>query len=72
MVPTWLVRLLDEIVTGFRDSPGGWQAVIGVKPDITTLGKCVTGGLTGGVVGGRADIFDVLKPKAPPQPPPPS
>jgi len=62
------VWLLDEIVTGFRDSPGGWQAVIGVKPDVTTLGKCVTGGLAGGVVGGRADIFDVLKPKAPPQP----
>ena len=59
---------LDEVVTGFRDAPGGWQATVGVTPDITTLGKCVTGGLTGGAVGGRADILDVLKPKAPPQP----
>ncbi|MCD6299666.1 MAG: aminotransferase class III-fold pyridoxal phosphate-dependent enzyme [Dehalococcoidales bacterium] len=59
---------LDEVVTGFRDSPGGWQATVGVTPDTTALGKCVTGGLTGGAVGGRADIFDVLKPQAPPQP----
>jgi len=62
------VWLIDEVVTGFRDSLGGWQATVGVTPDITTLGKCVTGGLTGGAVGGRADIFDILKPKAPPQP----
>jgi len=62
------VWLIDEVVTGFRDSPRGWQGTIGVTPDITTLGKCVTGGLTGGAVVGRSDIFDVLKPKAPPQP----
>jgi len=53
---------IDEVVTGFRDSRGGWQELIGVKPHLTTLGKCVGGGLGVGVVAGRADIFDGLKP----------
>jgi len=61
------VWLIDEVVTGFRDSPGGWQATIGVTPDLTTLGKCVGGGLGVGALGGRADILDMLRPKAPPQ-----
>ncbi len=61
------VVLIDEVVTGFRDSPGGWQATIGVTPDLTSLGKCVGGGLGIGALGGRADIMDMLKPKAPPQ-----
>ena len=61
------VFVIDEVVTGFRDSPGGWQATIGVTPDLTTLGKTVGGGLGVGVLGGRADIMDILKPKAPPQ-----
>ena len=58
---------IDEVVTGFRDAPGGWQSTIGVTPDLTSLGKCVSGGVSGGAVGGRADILDALKPKAPPQ-----
>ena len=61
------VLLIDEVVTGFRDSPGGWQATIGVTPDLTSLGKIVGGGLGVGALGGRADIMDMLKPKAPPQ-----
>lgn len=61
------VCLIDEVVTGFRDSPGGWQATIGVTPDLTTLGKTIGGGLGIGALGGRADIMDMLKPKAPPQ-----
>ena len=61
------VWLLDEVVTGFRDSNGGWQSIIGVTPDLTTLGKTIGGGLGAGAVGGRADIIDILKPKAPPQ-----
>jgi len=61
------VCLIDEVVTGFRDSPGGWQATIGVTPDLTTLGKTIGGGLGIGALGGRADIMDILKPKAPPQ-----
>jgi len=62
------VFLIDEVVTGFRDAPGGWQSTIGVTPDLTTLGKTVGGGLSVGAVGGRADIMDMLKPKSPPQP----
>jgi len=61
------VLLIDEVVTGFRDSSGGWQATIGVTPDLTTLGKTIGGGLGVGALGGRADIMDMLKPKAPPQ-----
>jgi len=61
------VHLIDEVVTGFRDSPGGWQATVGVTPDLTALGKAVSGGLGIGALGGRADIMDILKPKARPQ-----
>lgn len=58
---------IDEVVTGFRDAPGGWQSTIGVTPDLTSLGKCVGGGLAGGAIIGRADIMDALSPKDPPQ-----
>jgi len=61
------VLLIDEVVTGFRDSPGGWQATAGVTPDLTSLGKVIGGGLGAGALGGRADIMDILKPKVPPQ-----
>jgi glutamate-1-semialdehyde 2,1-aminomutase len=56
---------LDEVVTGFRESRGGWQEVVDVKPDLSTLGKCVGGGLGVGAVIGRADLFDALSSKAP-------
>ena len=59
------VWLIDEVVTGFRDSRGGWQEVVGVKPDLTSLGKCVGGGLPVGAVVGRADIMDAFNPKTP-------
>jgi glutamate-1-semialdehyde 2,1-aminomutase len=53
--------LFDEVVTGFRYAPGGVQAAKGVVPDLTTLGKNVTGGLPGaGAVVGRADIMDLM------------
>ncbi len=61
------VLLVDEVVTGFRDAPGGWQSTVGVTPDLTTLGKTIGGGLGVGALGGRVDIMDGLKPKAPPQ-----
>jgi len=61
------VLVIDEVVTGFRDSPGGWQATVGVTPDLTTLGKTIGGGLSIGALGGRADILDILKPDAPPK-----
>lgn len=52
--------ILDEIITGFRVSPGGAQGKWGVQPDLTTLGKVVAGGLPGACVGGRADIIDMI------------
>jgi len=52
---------IDEVVTGFRESRGGWQELIGVKPHLSTLGKCVGGGLPVGVVIGRADLFEGLE-----------
>jgi len=61
------ILLIDEVVTGFRDSTGGWQATVGVTPDLTSLGKAIGGGLGVGALGGRADIIDILKPKASPQ-----
>lgn len=59
------VWILDEVVTGFRDSPGGWQSVIGVEPDLTALGKCLGGGLGAGAVVGRADIMAAFSPDTP-------
>jgi len=59
------IWVLDEVVTGFRDAPGGWQSMVDVKPDLTTLGKCVGGGLPVGVVAGRADIMEAFNPKTP-------
>ncbi len=52
--------LIDEVVTGFRDAPGGWQSLMQVTPDLTTLGKCVGGGLAVGAVVGRSDIFEAF------------
>jgi glutamate-1-semialdehyde 2,1-aminomutase len=56
---------IDEVVTGFRDSRGGWQELVGVTPDLTSLGKCVGGGLPVGAVVGRADIMEAFNPKTP-------
>ena len=55
-----VLMILDEVVTGFRLSSGGAQARYGVKPDLTTMAKIVAGGLPGGVVGGRADVIDMI------------
>ncbi len=56
--------ILDEVMTS-RLSPGGLQAVRGVKPDLTTLGKYVGGGMSFGAFGGRADIMDLFDPRRP-------
>lgn len=55
-----IILIFDEVVTGFRISPGGAQERYGVTPDLTTLAKIVAGGLPGGAVTGRADIMSVL------------
>ncbi|MEX2642158.1 MAG: aspartate aminotransferase family protein [Acetobacterales bacterium] len=52
--------IFDEVVTGFRVSPGGAQKVVGVTPDLTSLAKIVAGGLPGGAVCGRKEILDWL------------
>jgi len=49
--------IYDEVITGFRYSPGGYQGLIGVTPDLAVLGKIVTGGLPGGAVVGCAEIM---------------
>ncbi len=56
-----VLLIFDEVVTGFRWSPGGVQAKVGVTPDLTTLAKIVAGGLPGGAVGGRAAIMELLE-----------
>jgi glutamate-1-semialdehyde 2,1-aminomutase len=54
------ILIFDEVITGFRWSPGGKQVSEGVIPDMTTMAKIVAGGLPGGAIGGRADIMSVL------------
>jgi len=55
-----VLLIFDEVVTGFRLSPGGAQGLFGVIPDLTTMAKVVAGGMPGGAVGGRAAIIDWL------------
>jgi glutamate-1-semialdehyde 2,1-aminomutase len=60
---TWAsgtLLIFDEVVTGFRVSPGGVQAALGIIPDMTTLAKILAGGLPGGAVAGRKDVLDLL------------
>jgi glutamate-1-semialdehyde 2,1-aminomutase len=55
-----VLLIFDEVVTGFRVSPGGAQAEYGIRPDLTTLAKILAGGLPGGAITGRKDIIDLL------------
>ena len=55
-----IVLIFDEVVTGFRVSPGGAQASLGLIPDLTALAKILAGGLPGGCVCGRRDIMQLL------------
>ncbi len=52
--------ILDEVVTGFRVSPGGAQGAFGVRPDLSTFAKIVAGGMPGACVAGRRDVLDLL------------
>lgn len=54
--------IFDEVMTGFRVAYGGAQEVFGMKPDLTTLGKIIGGGLPVGAYGGRAEIMDHILP----------
>ncbi|PPD55244.1 MAG: glutamate-1-semialdehyde-2,1-aminomutase [Methylotenera sp.] len=56
------ILIFDEVMTGFRVHLGGAQALYGITPDMTTLGKVIGGGLPVGAFGGRKDIMSVLAP----------
>ena len=58
-----VVLIFDEVITGFRWSPGGVQGLTGIVPDMTCMAKIVTGGNPGGALGGKADIMEVLNPR---------
>jgi glutamate-1-semialdehyde 2,1-aminomutase len=55
-----VVFIMDEVVTGFRLSPGGAQVRWGIEPDLSTMAKIIAGGQPGGAVGGRADIMELM------------
>jgi len=57
--------IFDEVMTGFRVGPSGAQGLYGIRPDLTTLGKIIGGGLPIGAVGGRKDIMELLAPVGP-------
>src|SRR6202041_40651 len=57
--------IFDEVMTGFRVALGGAQALYGVRPDLTTLGKIIGGGMPVGAFGGRRDIMEHLAPLGP-------
>ena len=57
--------IFDEVITGFRVAYGGAQALYGITPDLTCLGKVVVGGLPGGAYGGRRDLMALVAPLGP-------
>lgn len=59
------VLIFDEVMTGFRVAAGGAQSVFGVKPDMTTLGKVIGGGMPAAAFGGRRDIMEHIAPLGP-------
>jgi len=59
------VLIFDEVMTGFRVALGGAQARFGIRPDLTTLGKVIGGGLPVGAVGGRREIMEKIAPLGP-------
>lgn len=59
------VLIFDEVMTGFRVALGGAQEIYGIKPDLTTLGKVIGGGMPVGALGGKASIMSCLAPEGP-------
>jgi len=57
--------IFDEVMTGFRVAFGGAQQLYGIRPDLTTLGKVIGGGLPVGAYGGRKDIMSMVAPSGP-------
>ncbi len=60
-----IVLIFDEVMTGFRVARGGAQEVLGVKPDLTTFGKIIGGGLPVGAFGGKREIMEKIAPVGP-------
>ena len=59
------VLIFDEVISGFRASAGGAQAIFAITPDLTCLGKIIGGGLPVGAYGGRADLMNLVAPAGP-------
>lgn len=57
-----IVLIFDEVITGFRFTLGGYQNLIGIKPDLTCLGKIIGGGMPVGAIGGKKEIMERLAP----------
>jgi glutamate-1-semialdehyde 2,1-aminomutase len=60
-----VLLIFDEVITGYRVGIGGAQVKYGVKPDLTTLGKIIGGGLPIGAFGGRREIMELVAPQGP-------
>lgn len=60
-----VLLIFDEVITGYRLGIGGAQQLFGIKPDLTTLGKILGGGLPIGAFGGRSDIMELIAPSGP-------
>jgi len=60
-----IILIFDEVMSGFRVAKGGAQEIYAIKPDLTTFGKIIGGGLPVGAFGGRKDIMDTLAPVGP-------
>ena len=60
-----IILIFDEVMTGFRLAPGGAQELYDIKPDMTTLGKIIGGGLPVGAYGGKKEIMDAVSPAGP-------
>ena len=60
-----IVFIFDEVMTGFRVAAGGAQEILGIKPDLSTFGKIIGGGLPVGAFGGKKEIMEKLAPSGP-------
>jgi glutamate-1-semialdehyde 2,1-aminomutase len=60
-----IILIFDEVMTGFRLAAGGAQEVLGVKPDLSTFGKIIGGGLPVGAFGGKEELMNMIAPEGP-------
>lgn len=60
-----IVLIFDEVMSGFRVAAGGAQEMLGIKPDLSTFGKIIGGGLPVGAFGGKREIMEILSPAGP-------